>query len=265
MVGVFSSLSKPIPHQLYLTPSNPLNRCLWKPSTSVYHETCVKLTESGHTIVSVDYRLAPEHPFPAGLHDCFDVLRWLATKPQNFDLLADCDFSSVSLCGDSAGGNFCMIISTLMRDGMGANLELCELGMKIDKQILLYPSLFADRFIHERSVKREAFLPGPVKDFFFNTYVPGATIAEKRALVAAERRLCPFLAGLHRLPRTVVMVGDNDPLRFHSLLGVEQMEKSGTTSVQLHMFPNQPHAFMVTKGNKAADKAFDIVLKELSS
>ncbi|HWA50867.1 MAG TPA: alpha/beta hydrolase, partial [Dongiaceae bacterium] len=82
--------------------------------------------ESGCAVLSVDYRLAPEHPFPAGLMDCRAALLWLRDRGASLDL----DGSRLAVAGDSAGGNLAAALCLLMRD---------EAPKLIRHQALIYP------------------------------------------------------------------------------------------------------------------------------
>jgi acetyl esterase len=82
--------------------------------------------ESGCAVLSVDYRLAPEHPFPAGLQDCRAALRWLRDHGASLGV----DGSRVAVAGDSAGGNLAAALCLLMRD---------EAPQLIRHQALIYP------------------------------------------------------------------------------------------------------------------------------
>jgi acetyl esterase len=82
--------------------------------------------DSGMSVLSVDYRLAPEHPFPAALDDCMAALEWAAEHAD--DIRVDGTFVAVG--GDSAGGNLAAAVAQRARD---------ESGPRIDHQLLLYP------------------------------------------------------------------------------------------------------------------------------
>ena len=75
---------------------------------------------SGAIVVSVDYRLAPEHPFPAPLDDCWSVLQWVAMHAAEFGG----DGGRLAVAGDSAGGNLAAVCALLARDAGGPELAL---------------------------------------------------------------------------------------------------------------------------------------------
>ncbi|UQN30249.1 alpha/beta hydrolase [Brachybacterium kimchii] len=93
-----------------------------------YTPACATMADlTGCVVASVDYRLAPEHPFPAGLEDCARVARLLLEDPQRAGIS---DPRRIVLVGDSAGGNLAAVLSLMLRD---------EGGPAPVRQILLYP------------------------------------------------------------------------------------------------------------------------------
>ncbi|WP_152352706.1 alpha/beta hydrolase [Brachybacterium subflavum] len=93
-----------------------------------YTPACATMADlTGCVVASVDYRLAPEHPFPAGLEDCARVARLLLEDPQRAGVS---DPRRIVLVGDSAGGNLAAVLSLMLRD---------EGGPAPVRQILLYP------------------------------------------------------------------------------------------------------------------------------
>nr|WP_255719126.1 alpha/beta hydrolase [Brachybacterium sp. ACRRE] len=93
-----------------------------------YTPACATMADlTGCVVASVDYRLAPEHPFPAGLEDCARVARLLLEDPQRAGIS---DPRRIVLVGDSAGGNLAAVLSLMLRD---------EGGPVPSRQILLYP------------------------------------------------------------------------------------------------------------------------------
>lgn len=101
-----------------------------------YSRVCTRMANmTKHMILSVDYRLAPEHPFPAGLEDCYAVVKEVALSNYGFSHLN----GEITLIGDSAGGNLVAALSLLAK----------ERGeFKIDRQILLYPATNSDHSDH---------------------------------------------------------------------------------------------------------------------
>ncbi|HEY8889305.1 MAG TPA: alpha/beta hydrolase [Clostridium sp.] len=94
----------------------------------VYDNVCRKLSKNSNAIVvSVNYRLAPENPFPAGLNDVYNVLQWVYKNAKSIKG----DSSRICVAGDSAGGNLSAVVSQMARDKDGPNIT-CE--------VLIYPS-----------------------------------------------------------------------------------------------------------------------------
>ena len=94
----------------------------------VVREICVA---SGHKVISVDYRLAPEHPFPVPLEDCYNVTKWAADHGEELKW----DGKNLAIAGDSSGGNLVAAITLMARE---------KQEFKITKQVLFYPSLDLD-------------------------------------------------------------------------------------------------------------------------
>jgi acetyl esterase len=84
--------------------------------------------ESGCGVVAVDYRLAPEHPFPAAVEDAHAALEWIDANPDEVD-----DDGRLAVMGDSAGGDLAAAVSLMARDRDGS---------EIDRQVLVYPYAF---------------------------------------------------------------------------------------------------------------------------
>lgn len=82
---------------------------------------------SGCVFASVDYRLAPEHKFPAGIEDAYTGLQWVYDNAEQIGV----DRNRIAVCGDSSGGNFAAVMCQLARD---------RNGVPIQKQVLIYPN-----------------------------------------------------------------------------------------------------------------------------
>lgn len=97
-----------------------------------YNKVCMNMAKlTNHIVVSVDYRLAPEHRFPAALEDCYEVARILFTNEKLLNVYND----DITIIGDSAGGNLAAALSLMARDKKEFNIK---------RQILIYPSTYND-------------------------------------------------------------------------------------------------------------------------
>jgi acetyl esterase/lipase len=174
--------------------------------------------------VSVDYRLAPEHPYPAGAHDCEDVARWLLDHAA-----AELGTDVVFIGGDSAGGNLALRTALVVRDaGHGARLAGLHLVYGIF-DLSLTPSARAgiDTLVVNRA---EA-------EMFNRYYVPGASAEALR-----DPAISPLYADLSGLPPALVLVGDADMLLDDSLFLDARLRSAGIAS-ELVVFPDAPHGF----------------------
>jgi acetyl esterase len=152
--------------------------------------------DAGVHVLAIDYRLAPEHPAPAAVEDCYAAYRWALEHAAELGA----DPSRVAVGGDSAGGNLSAVVCQLARND---GIDLPAL------QLLLYPAtnfaadtrsktLFADGY----------FLTKNDMDWFRDHYVAGSS------LDTADPRISPLLANdLTGLPPAMVLTGGFDPLR----------------------------------------------------
>ncbi|MGY5764212.1 alpha/beta hydrolase [Brachybacterium sp. DNPG3] len=166
-----------------------------------YTPACAAMAEvTGAEVVSVDYRLAPEHPFPAGLEDCYRIAHRLLEDPA---IAGVTDPDRIVLVGDSAGGNLAAVVSLLLRD-RGARVP--------SRQILLYPVTYWDhdwRTSPYASVRRHGadyrLTSTEVQDYM-QLYVPDP---EDRQ----DPRVAPLMAeDLSSQPRTLVITAELDLL-----------------------------------------------------
>lgn len=165
-------------------------------SLASHNGLCAEIAEQlGLRVLAVDYRLAPEHPFPAALEDAAAAAAWLASSP---DVLNG-RVTGLILAGDSAGGNIAAVLANQFREAAPA---------PILAQLLLYPAV--DMIGSYESAK--SFAQGFMLDeedllFFTRSYLP------RRAL-RADPRVSPLLAdSFTGLPPTVIATCGLDPLR----------------------------------------------------
>lgn len=112
---------------------------LGNPGMKGHDDLCRDFAKQGFVVVSVDYRLAPEHPFPAAVQDCYRAMEavWRKEKlPPN----ADPEHAGFVVAGDSAGGNLSFVMASLARDGINADLEPSATQIKVKHALLLYPA-----------------------------------------------------------------------------------------------------------------------------
>jgi acetyl esterase len=192
----------------------------------IYDSTCRTLClESDCLVVSVDYRLAPEHPFPAAVEDCHAALRWLAAHAAELGG----DPRRLAVCGDSAGGNLAAVLALLARAD----------GIALRYQVLIYPVTSA--------------APGdlPSHTEFGEGYVLSrkAMLAFSRHYFGGEGRApdwrgAPLLAeDLSGLAPALVMVGSYDVLRDDGVAYAHAMIEAGN-QVTLVEYSGLSHGFI---------------------
>ncbi len=165
-----------------------------------YTSTCLELSKRTQSfVIAIDYRLAPEYPFPNGFNDCYEVVKII------MDNIGELGVSSKDVCliGDSAGGNLVAAISLKSR---------CTKEFKITQQILLYPALQTD--YSNRTKYRSVIEKG--QDYLLTQ----KQLQEYISLyITNEEDLnnpyaAPLLAkSLFFQPKTLIITCDNDPLR----------------------------------------------------
>ena len=194
-----------------------------------YSPVCNALARAvGCIVASVDYRLAPEHPFPTGLEDCYCVMQELLKN----SWLLRARPEDVTIIGDSAGGNLAAA-SSLMAYARG--------GLMSSRQILIYPATADDHSesspfpsIHENG---EGYLLTSKKICdYMDLYLPDK-----------ERRKDPYAAPLNApdlssQPRTLVITAEFDPLRDEGEAYARRLREDGV-SVELYRMPDALHGF----------------------
>jgi len=179
---------------------------------------------TGAAILSVDYRLAPEHPFPTGLEDCYAALVWAAEHQAELTVQK----RPLLVGGDSAGGNLAAAIALAARDRQGPTIAC---------QLLFYPVIDGQCRTASYAERGDcALLTSDNMRWFWSLYV--AEEAKRQHPLAS-----PCTASGHRdLPPAIVAIAEFDPLRDEGLSYAEQL-RSASNTVTVLRYPTLPHGF----------------------
>jgi acetyl esterase len=175
-------------------------------------------------VVSVDYRLAPEHPFPAPHDDCWAVTAWLHEHARTWGG----DATRIAVCGDSAGGNL----------AAGVALRARDVGIPLVLQALVYPCIDDDpsRSPSMRENATGYFLEAADMVWFWDQFVPAAHRNDPRAVPARADDLVG-------LAPAFVQTAEYDPLRDEGESYARRLEAAGVPTV-LVRYPGVVHGFM---------------------
>jgi acetyl esterase len=193
----------------------------------------------GAHVLAIDYRLAPEHPFPAAVDDARSSLRWAFAHAAELGA----DPARVGVGGDSAGGNLAAVVSQLAAADGGPAPAL---------QLLIYPATDFTRRRRSRDLFAEGFLLTQSEmDWFERNYL-GSPDDPK----GADPRVSPLLgADLAGLAPAIVITAGFDPLRDEGEDYAAALREAGTPAV-LRRFPTFIHAFTAAAGvSRAAREA----------
>lgn len=179
-------------------------------------------------VVSVGYRLAPENPYPAAVHDCFDGLVWAANHADELGA----DPNRMAVCGDSAGGNLAAVVAQLARDARWPKLKF---------QVLWYPATTFDLSLP--AVAENADGPVHSKDLvsrFSEFYLAELATADQTALPFT---VAPVNGSHADLPPAFIGTAQYDLLRDDGALYAKLLADAGTP-VQLHNADTLTHGYL---------------------
>ena len=190
-------------------------------SLDAYDGTCRTLcVETEGIVVSVDYRLAPEHPFPRGFEDAYAATEWTAEQVDQIHG----DPTRIAVCGDSAGGNLAAAVSLAVRDRDWNGPELVH-------QALLYPALNHpdNRWFSSYDQNAEGyFLELASMRWFYDHYL-------SRPVDRANPYALPLEArDLTDLPATTVLTCEFDPLRDEGRAFADRLDENGVPVERVH-------------------------------
>jgi len=181
--------------------------------------------EAGIRVISLDYRLAPEHPFPAGCDDVLAAWRALTASPADWGI----DPARMAVGGDSAGGN---LTAALMHDIAHADLPMPK------AQVLIYPAVDASMTSRSMHALRDAYvLPAERVEWYLLQYLP-------EGQDRTDPRVAPVLSDrLGDQPQALIIHAGHDPLWDDGTLHAKALEGAGVP-VTLLPYPGQVHAFL---------------------
>jgi acetyl esterase len=236
-VTMIEELNVPVEnHQIPVRVYRPKGKETQKSSAIVYihggwfiaggfetHDAVVrKLANStGSAVIFVDYRLAPEHPFPAGLNDCIDIVKWVADNAESLGI----DKDQIGIIGDSAGGALAASVST-------------QVGELLKFQILIYPA--ADNQLNTKSW--EIYETGPVLN------KEGGIQAWKWYHPEGENNPDPLavpilMKDFKNTPPTLVLIAEHDALRDEGEELAQHMKDAGIV-VHTSFYKDMVHGFL---------------------
>ncbi|MDQ0781786.1 alpha/beta hydrolase [Chryseobacterium sp. W4I1] len=176
---------------------------------------------TGSTVIFIDYRLAPEYPFPAGLNDCIDISKWVVDNAESLGI----DKDQIGIIGDSAGGALAASVST-------------QIGELLKFQILIYPA--ADNQLNTKSWK--TYENGPVLN------KEGGIQAWKWYHPEGADRPNPLavpilIKDFKNTPSTLVLIAEHDALRDEGEELSQHMKDAGIP-VRISFYKDMVHGFM---------------------
>ena len=193
-------------------------------SIATHDVLCRELARlAGCMVVSLDYRLAPEHRFPTAVHDAWDALQWLAAHGREWGA----DTTRLAVGGDSAGGTLAAVCALQARDA----------GLPLSLQLLIYPGTTA----HQDTDSHEAFAEGLILDhaaiaWFFDQYIaPDAR---------EDWRFAPLLADdVEAVAPAWVGLAELDPLVDEGIAYADRLRAAGVP-VDLEIYRGVTHEFI---------------------
>ncbi|BAP31613.1 esterase/lipase [Chryseobacterium sp. StRB126] len=222
-------------HQIPIRIYRPKGKTVQKSSAIVYlhggwfiaggyetHDAVVRkiANATGSAVIFIDYRLAPEHPFPAGLNDCLDVVQWIIDNADSLGI----DQDQIGIIGDSAGGALSTAVST-------------QIGELFKFQVLIYPAV--DNQLNTKTW--EIYENGPVLNKqggvdAWNSYLPNGESNNPLAIPV-------LIKDFKNTPSTLIIIAEHDPLADDARHLAENMQNAGvplTTS----FYKDMVHGFM---------------------
>jgi acetyl esterase len=199
-------------------------------SLATYEPFCRQLANAtGQIVIWVEYRLAPEAPYPAALDDTLAAWRWV----QNNYREIGADLTRISIGGDSAGGNLAAVAALMLRG---------ESGIQPWRQLLLYPCLdMSASLASHRRLAQGYLLTAAVYAWYRDNYAPAGQSRD-------DWRLSPLFAeAFEHLPPTILLYAGFDPLRDEAAAYAMKLTLAGVPVETLY-FADMIHGFLTMGG-----------------
>jgi len=215
-----------------------------------YTKTCLELSKrTGRMVIAIDYRLAPEYPYPAGFNDCYDVINLLMNNLKQMGL----SNKDVCLMGDSAGGNLIAAVSLKSR---------ATRDFKVKHQILLYPALqndYSNKTIYKSVIEKgkDFMLTQKQLQDYIDLYVSDNNDLNSPYVSPLNAKFPVFQ------PRTLIVTAENDPLRDEGKAYAKKLSLF-LNKVTYYNINGAIHGFFSSSmGKKHKEEAYDKILNFL--
>ncbi|MGC4038807.1 MAG: alpha/beta hydrolase [Chitinophagaceae bacterium] len=200
-------------------------------------------------VVSVDYRLAPDYPFPACIEDCYAAAKWIVDN-----VMKEFKTDKMFIAGGSAGGHLAAVTTLYVRD----SLHAINMVKGVNLEYGLYD--FSGTPSFRMATDSTPFLSRQIIDMTVEMLMPGWTMDQKK-----DPKYSPLYANLHGLPPAIFTVGTADPLLDDTYF-MEARWRGAGNKTYLAVYPECPHAFdslPVKMADIAKAKIFKWIIKQL--
>lgn len=187
---------------------------------------CRRIAAENHALViSVAYRLAPQHKYPAAAEDAYDATCWVAEHARDLGGAPE----KLIVMGDSAGGNLAAVVSLMARDLAGPQIAF---------QVLIYPAVdLAHDFPSKKLYDDTPVLDRQAMDFYRDQYI-------REPADLQDPYVSPLLAAdFQHLPPALILTGEYDPLRDEGKAYAERLRAAGSEVTEV-CYPGMAHGFL---------------------
>ncbi len=195
-----------------------------------YDDVCSILADATRSaVISVDYRYAPEFPFPAAFNDCYESMAYVLQRAKEFSI----DSSNIAVAGDSAGGAIAAAVCLRTQD---------EQGPEIRAQLLIYPWVDCNfETVSYKEMGRDYILTTEMMKWYANQYLPN--IEDRKNLLAMPLHAKDFA----NLPPALVVTAKYDPLCSEGEDYAKRLQEAGN-QMQLICYETMNHGFITHAG-----------------